>query len=469
MEILAGYVNVFFLLAGVLVLSVRRIWSDESAKGYIAVAKLFIVADLLSLIFFYDKNIWPEYMSNDAFSLAVYILTALMMYVWLSLSLKWFTASGLPSCWFCVLALLLLFCFKILVATVNLGIMAAILTAILLLQYMLLRFSQENEEFHNISGKYLINTALCIVLLGVSLYLFAPENWSLANAFAFIQTLPMPQIFITIGGLLVVLLFMMGIAPLHFGITDIVGPAVLPVAAYFTFVPIMALWTTFIKLNVKVFASLSTRLESFYVCLGIICIIIGAIGANSSRNLRRIFAFMALFNLGILLMVIAPFNYQSVVYVVCGLLFYVLTCLGVYTVFYGFKSQGEYLSTLNTLYGFFKVRPFMALTLFFFLLSVTNVAPLWGFLNLWELLHRIVADKNYLLMIVVFGTALLLLSALFQVSRTIFFTKKSTNFDRGEFSVYLFLALNLLLQMWLMLNAGALSETVNNLLSEMVS
>ena len=72
-------------------------------------------------------------------------------------------------------------------------------------------------------------------------------------------------------------------------------------------------------------------------------------------------------------------------------------------------------------------------------------------------------------MIVVFGTALLLLSALFQVSRTIFFTKKSTNFDRGEFSVYLFLALNLLLQMWLMLNAGALSETVNNLLSEMVS
>lgn len=469
MEIIAIFSNLFFLILGFLVLSVRRIWSGESAKGYIAIAKAFVIADLLFTMFSYTQDIRPSFFAADTFSFVVYIITALLAYIWLSLSLKWFTSSGLPSCLFCILSILLLLCLKVLVQSFNLAVISVILVSILFLQYMLLRFSQENEEFHNISGKYLLNTLPLIFLLGVSLYILSPQNWEMSKAAIFMQSGLMPYTFVITAGFMLILLFMMGIAPLHFGITDIIGPAVLPVAAYFTFIPIMSLWTIFIKLNTVFFVSLASDLEHFYIFLGLISVIIGAIGANSSRNVYRIFAFMALLNLGIILMVISPFDYQSVVYGVCGILFYILTCLGVYTVFYGFKSQGEYLSALNSLYGFFKVRPFIALSFVFFLLSFSGLAPLWGFVNLWNLIYHLIQQQGYLLIIIIFVSLVLLLSALSQVVRTIFFASKGMNFDRTEFVVYMLLILNILLQIWLILNAGLLSETVNNLLSEVVS
>lgn len=469
MEVIAGYINIFFLLSAPIILLMRRVWSGESAKGYIAISKSFIVMDLLLLIFSHDANTLPIYFVNEDFSLAIYVLTAVMMYVWLSLSLKWFTSSGLPSCSFCVVAVLLLFCIKMLLMSANLGIISALLISVLLLQYMLLRFSQENEEFHNISGKYLLSVALCTLLLGVSLYMFGPENWALIKAVKIVQSSLMPEPLILIGGLLIIMLFMLGIAPLHFGITDSVGPAVLPVAAYFTFIPTLALWTVFIKLNILVFAPLSTQLEQFYICLGVLSAIIGAIGANSNRNLRRIFAFMALFNLGIILIIMSSFEYQSIVNGICGLIFYILTCLGVYTALYGFKSQGEYLSTLNTMSGFFKVRPFISLALAFFLLSISNVALFPGFVNLWELLYMLTTRQLYVLIIIILVSVLLLLTSLFQIIRAVFFMRRSNSFDRAEFNVYLFLVLNLLLQIWLMFNVGTVSEAVNNLLSEMVS
>lgn len=434
---------------GVLCLILRRLWGDVSAKEYFFIAKLFIVLGIIATLWNHDSA-FPDYFNADILTAPIYILTSAAFLLWLLLSLKWFTTEKLPAFRFCTLALLLLFCFYMLLYADRYDIMLAALAALALLQYLLLRFSQENEEFHNISGRYGFSLLFFVMMAAIAVMVLYPQGLTNEQAAAQIAQMPQKMLFLTASGLLLVFVFMLGIAPLHFWSSDVAGLAVLPVAAYFAFVPQIALWTSFIKINMLLFAPHAANLQNIYLTFGVFSLIIGAFGANTSRNMRRIFSFAGLLNLGIILILVAPFKAENMAASLGYIQIYALVMSGIYTVLFAFKRNGEYLSNLNMLNGVAKNKPFIAVALLFFTLSLMIVSPLPIFFSAWNTLNYLVLGGQYFMVAAIVLAMIIILPAFMQIFRTVFFAASAANTDRAEPILYALIMLNMLLSLSIM-------------------
>lgn len=103
-------------------------------------------------------------------------------------------------------------------------------------------------------------------------------------------------------------------------------------------------------------------------------------GANSETNLRKLFAYVALFNLGIVLMCVSELNDNGLLSGFVCLLVWLLAQFGVYTVFYAFKRKGDYLTETADLAGLAEVRPYIAAAMLIFMVSLLGTPPMLGFL-----------------------------------------------------------------------------------------
>ena len=429
---------------GVLYLLLRRLWGDTSAKEYFFAAKMFVLLSMAVSV--WNRNyIFPTCFTADVLTTIAYVLTSSAFLVWLLLALKWFTTEKLPAFRFCSSTLLLLFCFNLLLYTVRLDIMVAALAGLAMLQYLFLRFSQENEEFHNISGRYGLSVLFFILLALIAVLILYPQGLSYATAAEQISQMPANMLFLTAIGLLLIFVFMLGIAPLHFWNSDVSGLAVLPVAAYFAFVPHIALWVGFIKINILLFAPLAENLQNIYLTFGLISMLIGAFGANTSRNMRRIFSFAGLLNLGIMLILIAPFKAENVAASMGYVQIYTLVMAGIYTVLFAFKRNGEYLANLNTLSGVARNKSFLAAALLFFMLTLMLISPLPMFFATWNTLNYLALNEQYLIMAAVMLAIIIILPAFMQIFRTVFFAPAAIGIDRTEPIIYILIMLNILL------------------------
>lgn len=448
-EYVLGILQFSVLPLGVLYLLLRRLWGGTSAKEYFFASKLFILLSMAASVW-NRGDVFQFYFNGNMLATVVYILTSIVFLLWMLLSLKWFTTEKLSAFRFCSLSLLILFCFNLLLQAARLDVMLALLAALSLLQYLLLRFSQENEEFHNISGRYGLSLLFFILLAAVAILILYPQGLSYTMAAEQIAKMPQDMLFVTASGLLLIFIFMLSIAPLHFWNSDVVGLAVLPVAAYFAFVPQIALWTIFIKINMQLFAPLAENLKNIYLSFGVLSLIIGAFGANTSRNMRRIFAFAGLLNFGIVLILIAPFKPENVAAGLGYIQIYTLCMSGIYTILFALKRNGEYFSNLNMLTGVAKNKPFIAVALLFFMFALMLISPLPIFFSLWNTFNYLVLEGQYFIIAAIVLAIIIILPAFMQIFRTVFFASTSVNTDRQEPIIYALLMINLLLSLSIM-------------------
>ena len=431
-----GVLNMFALFAGMLWLGIQRVWGGFSAKDYFLTAKISVVASIVFSLLIKEENWAIPYFSANVSSIWTFVLTAGVVYLWLVLSLKWFVVEDLPVCLFCFLSLAALLCCHTIASTVNFGVLFGAMAVLALINYLFLYLSQQTEELHNISSRYGLSVLFFIFLAALSLYFLTPENWDLQHSAGAAAAAGTLKTYFILAGILFIFLFMLAVAPLHFWFTDTIAPAVLPVAFYFSLVPQISLWTAFIKVNLQVLRPLMDNLDAMYLVLGVLSVFVGAIGANTSRNLKKIFACSGIYNLGVMLLTTASFTDKSVFAGLVYMQVYILALAGIYTVFYGFKSRGDYLYNLNMIGGFAKVRPFAAGALLFFMASLAGLAPLPGFWGIWAAMGGFAHTARFGLTAVVLGGMLLLIPAYLQVVRAVCFSKKNTNFDRTENSIY---------------------------------
>ena len=245
MDEIFNVLSLISLLLGMLGVTIQRVWGECSAKDYFFTARVAIVASVVFSLLFQESAFGAPYFAINEQTLSVYALTSVMVYIWLSLSLKWFVSENLPSCLFCFLALVALLCCRVLAAAQNLMIIFAALAVLMLINYLFLYLSQQTEELHNISSRYGLSALLFVFVAGIALYLLTPKGWNLAQAADMTIGWGLFKTYVVVAGFLFVFMFMLAIAPLHFWFADTIAPAVLPVAAYLSLVPQLSLWTAF--------------------------------------------------------------------------------------------------------------------------------------------------------------------------------------------------------------------------------
>lgn len=116
-----------------------------------------------------------------------------------------------------------------------------------------------------------------------------------------------------------------------------------------------------------------------------VSLIIGALSANRQGNIRRLFAYLSIYCLGFTLIGLVSFSNNAVIASFAYTVIAVLSLAGVYTVFLGLKSRGEYLSDISSINGFYQVRPYMSAALLVFMFSLIGLAPTLGFSDICQL------------------------------------------------------------------------------------
>ena len=123
----------------------------------------------------------------------------------------------------------------------------------------------------------------------------------------------------------------------------------------------------------------------------------------------------------------------------------ILSFGGIYTVFLGIKSKGDYLSETDAISGFYTMRPFMSAALLIFMFSLVGLAPTLGFFGYLSIINNLVDGGYWLkLSIILFGV-LFVATACLQIVRVIYFETPINKFDRTDKAIYICLFFNTLL------------------------
>jgi len=431
------------LLAGIAFLFLKMFISKSQESSSFKIAQMFVVFSLASAVLFYNKGILPQYFETSSFSTLAYGISCILVLVWLLLASKWFlNTKEQSSTYFCILALSALLCFSLILKAAHFGVLLASLSFLSVIQYCLFRLSKQNEDLYHAARRYGLISLIFLSLFGFSVFLLV-GNLSYTQAAMYITEISPLFKMLIILGILCGIFFFLNIAPFHFWLTDTISPLVLPVATYFNIVSQIALWGLFFKLQTTFFQSLNENLQRVYFAFGVLSIILGIVGANASRFLRKIFASISLYQAGVILLFISTLkeNLTSSCFIYLELYLFVL--LGVYICFYAFKINGEYPVNLNLLKGVSSSKPYVSATFLFDCVTLLGLPPLTYFMMQFMLLTEI-AQHPLIIYIILFGL-LSLLPVYLKIIETIFFLKKEQNFDRVDFSFYIYLLIHTVL------------------------
>lgn len=434
------------LLLNVAVMQVVYIFrASQTPKTFATISRVFIIAALAACVIFY----------NVSFDKALYVNTAyttffkgLVLFCGLALNFfacKWFLGQGQSSLGYYRLSSLILLGCCMAISGRSFAVLVPALLLCFAAGWMMMNINFDAAHKRRSFWGYAASGAIFAALLlgGTGFLCLQSGGWSYAAVLAHYQT-HAPQNFeaFAVGSLIAAVLYMMGAAPFQFGQIKIVRYCVLPVAAFFQIVPVICGAAVLLILLHNTFAPFAGYLQKMLLLCGAFSIATGVIGANSSRNIRHVFACTAMFNIGIVLLMFSHAGELGLQSGIIYFLVYLLTMLGVLTCFYGMRSHGEYMRELDDLSGFSKVKPYVAAGLLFFIVSLLGVPPLLGMLGNLTLVNSLLDQKSYYLIAFIAFMLVWLSHGLLEVVKSIYFDMRRRNFDRVDKAIYFCLFLN---------------------------
>ena len=454
----------FILIATVGVSVLVWMFRDKATpKTFYTIAKYGVLLVLLSSVVLYDQSFYPKIYENNPYTTLFKSFIYLGALANMSLAVRFFLSTDTASFRFYVLQEISLLFLCAAISFVDVRWLFCCLEVGFLFNYHLI-MTENDEEDNMAPAKTLVRysvlfslaTLVCAFVLS---YLAGGGDFQ--NVAALLQKNPVPfHVYICGAFLIVSVLFKLGAAPFHFCLPTILGRTILPVSGYLALVPVLAYYAVLIILLAHVVNGIYDVLRPAMFVFAVASILVGAVGANTETNLRKMFAYVRIFAVGVVLALLIKFEQNSVFSSFIYLSVCVLTMLGVYAVFYGFKSRGEYLDSMVDVAGVSSSKPFLAAALLIFLFSLLGLPPFLGFLGLLSVVNTLVAQQNYWLIFVVLSSLVVLGAAFLRIIKVIYFDRKNLHFDRVDKGIYLTLAINLFIIAVLMINPKYLMNDI---------
>lgn len=438
----------------------------NTPKTFYTAGRFFLFFGVLLTAVFYNHNV-GEYFYNNSFTTLFKLLVYLFTFVWGYLSVKRFVSKGAPSFVFYEMLLFNALGFSIAISAHNLLFLFLGLAPGFIGNYMLLKIERPADECRECScflGLSVLFMLLFASGLGLLYYYLGTLDYSAVEEVLGHRSRLIWQYHLAFALIVCALLFMLGVAPLHFWFAGAVGGSILPVAGYLAIVPVFAYFACLVNISVNVFYPLLGWFNQAFICFGLLSVFIGAVGANSETNLRKIFAYGGLYYLGVMLLALFPLNDHSLLAAFTYLLVYVVAICGIYTVFYGYRCKGEYMPELGDIKGVATQRPFLSAALLVFMISLIGTPPLLGFLGKLAVINSLVIAHEFLLTGAVLIAMLILVYAYLKIITVVYFEPRDNNFDIVDKGVYICLLINIILIVIAIVNPKYLMHDVEQML-----
>lgn len=456
------------LLSLAVMFLVNRFRESKTPKTFYTLSKFFLVVSGLLTLLFFDRGSFPEYWQNNTYTTLFKLCTVLLALTWFFLSCKWFLNKNRSSYAYYALGTGGIAALMMIVSACHLAVLFAGMLGLFLCNYFLMYQNGDDQEVEAAAGRYLKFSLFFLLLFAVGMFMLYPRTASLSYVDVYAFYAAQPQILwydvLTYVLLMAPVLFMIGLAPFHFWFADIVSVSILPVSGFYTIIPLFAAFSSLVNLCMNVFFPLISGIKPVLWGFAVFSLLLGAVSANREKNLRRLFAYGTLYNLGFIFITLNAFNYDGIAASFVYLVVYMLSMLGVYTVFFGFKSNGEYLTVLDDAAGAFMQKPYIAVAFLVFMVSLASSPPTLGFLGKLAAVNNLVIEGSYCSVAIVMVALLLMITAYLDVIKAVFFDERKRKFDRADRGIYICLFLNILIVLISILNPSYLMDNLEKLL-----
>ncbi len=457
------------LLLGIGIFSLLRLFPEQNNRCF-KLCRLIILSSFVLSVVFYNKPIIVGITSANRYLLlfqsVLYICALLLLF----LSRKWFVGMKVSGQRFCYVVLLTVLAGNLLIVSRHLALTVSAMILMMFGQAWLIKdggkkTSNQNALIYSISA--FLFSCLLIVATTVLYKQCGTLNYTQLATYIEIYRHHLP-VFSAAIILVFGFLFLLGMAPLHYWLTEILDSVKLPIFSLFILLPSCAVWIGFLRLNLKLLTFLTPSLHMFYLGIAVFSLAIGAIGATSCRNVRKIFAYGIVFQYGLMMLVLQHFN----VHTIWTALFYwqtvLLSMTGICSILFGLKNKGDYLFMLNEFAGLGHKKPFLAGLLTVFLFSLVGLPPFWGGAGLFSVFNQLIIARHYYQIIFVAVMLLILAYAYLQIIKTLYFDENKDIFDRTDSNIYVLLVGILALMTIIMLRAAIWAEDIS-LLTEAIA
>ena len=421
---------------------------EEEAYNCFRFSRIMLILSFGLSVIFYNKTTIIGLTDGNKFTLLFDCLLYGGGLILLYPARKWFISMNIPAYVFCGCLFLTILSGSLLISSDNLVLTAGCCATLLISNYIMLRQGINKKESDLGAKIYLATALIAMILLIAAVVIFYEKSQSMM--YADLRTaLEIGNsdiaLFTAAAMVVVVFLLLLGLAPLHFCLTEILGWLGLPIFTYFLLVPLSAVWGGFIHLNVEVLTPILGRLRMFYMAVALLSVGFGAIGACCGQNIRKIFAYSTVFHSGIILLTMRKFTLNSVNSGFIYLFVYLLAMYGICVCLFGLKRKGEYLFMLSELEGAAQKRPYISAVMLVFMFSLLGVPPFCGFLGLFSSLNYLALHHHFYQLLYLLSMMLVVGYAYLQIIRSMFFEEKRNLFDRTDGGVYAAILLNVAL------------------------
>ncbi|MFL5295405.1 MAG: NADH-quinone oxidoreductase subunit NuoN [Phenylobacterium sp.] len=173
--------------------------------------------------------------------------------------------------------------------------------------------------------------------------------------------------------------FKVSAAPFHMWTPDVYEGAPTPVVAFFAAAPKLAAMVLFARLLAQGFGGAIVQWQQVLVALGLISVAVGAFAGLAQRNLKRLWAYSSIANVGYALIGLASGTAEGVQSMLVFMVLYMVDVTGFFACLAALSRKGRSMETIEDMAGLFKEQPGIALAMTAFSLSALGLPPFSGF------------------------------------------------------------------------------------------
>ena len=175
------------------------------------------------------------------------------------------------------------------------------------------------------------------------------------------------------------LAFKVSAAPFHMWTPDVYEGAPTPVVAFFAGAPKFAAMLLFARALYMAFPGAIDQWRQILVILALASIAVGAFAGLAQKNLKRLWAYSSIANVGYAVLGLAAGNAEGVQSMLVFMVLYMVDVTGFFACLTALTREGRAMETIDDMAGLFRERPGIALAMTAFSLSALGLPPFSGF------------------------------------------------------------------------------------------
>lgn len=175
------------------------------------------------------------------------------------------------------------------------------------------------------------------------------------------------------------LAFKVSAAPFHMWTPDVYEGAPTPVVAFFAAAPKLAAMVLFARALGEGFPGAAAQWSQVLVAIALISVAVGAFAGLAQRNLKRLWAYSSIANIGYAVLGLASGDAQGVQAMLVFMILYMVDVTGFFACLAALSRSGRPMETIDDMAGLFRERPGLALAMTAFSLSALGLPPFSGF------------------------------------------------------------------------------------------